>query len=176
MTTEDRQTQEKSKPSPRLLLCLGIMVFLLVLNSSPVLAETLGVNYSELHQAPAAITNNDLRQISQRMRDLARFLSPKWPLTLEINSQEQTLLITDFKSADVNWTPLTVGYGLVLVSQERARIEGQTDELFVDVRATDRDFDKTWQIDNIPLADFCYLLEQNIGQGRKKSLFTMRKR
>lgn len=113
--------------------------------------------------------NKKLPKIILRLRDIGRFLSSKWPLVIELKqltndpiNNTDKLIITDFRTSDRDWTSMTVGHALNLVAKELSVLEESAPDPLIDLLVRKQNSEIHGQILDVPLANYCYYLYQNL--------------
>ncbi len=157
----------------RKVICLGIIFLIggwLLMGKMGVVSPNFPLFQSE--NRTAFPNREELMQMSKRLRDMARFLSPKWPLIINLK-ENQPWLVTDFKISNDDWIPLTIGYGLNLVSQELSVLEQSLPDPSIDLLLRLENSQQEQQFLEISLAQFCAYLQQFLEENKTPPLVNL---
>jgi hypothetical protein len=127
--------------------------------------EELGLE--DWNQTPKSTpTKFQLLRLSIRLRDIARYLGPTWPIVVAIpdaNTENNGIesdshaqrKITDFRTIDGNWITLTSGHALRMVAQELEILKTSSKQPSVDFLVNDEVTDSYRPLLSVPLVHYC---------------------
>ena len=121
-------------------------------------------------------TEKQLIKISIRLRDIARYLGTDLPIISVINDDFQNEKIKgriiEFKNQEGNWTPITVGHILNMVSQEIQILKESGKQPLFDFLIKEEASNRYQPILGIPLNYYCQKLLDyvEIRPGKKYNL------
>ena len=122
-------------------------------------------------------TKRELMQTSIRLRDIGRFLGTKWPIVVPLveDSQERSSLrITDWRKPDSQWTSITAGHALNLVSQELEILNNFEEQPLITFLVKENNSNSYRPLLDMPLSSYCNLLFQAI-EPEKSDRFPIRR-
>jgi len=131
----------------------------------PIALEELGLE--DWNQTPKSIpTQNQLIRLSIRLRDIARYLGPTWPIVVAIpdantenngteSDSHARRKITDFRTVDGTWITLTSGHALRMVARELEILKTSSKQPSVDLLVNDEVTDSYRPLLNVPLVQYC---------------------
>lgn len=131
----------------------------------PIALEELGLE--DWNQIPKSTpTKNQLLRLSIRLRDIARYLGPTWPIVVAIpdantenngteSDSHAKRKITDFRTIDGNWITLTSGHALRMVAQELEILKTSSKQPSVDFLVNDEVTDSYRPLLSVPLVQYC---------------------
>ncbi|MEG4271997.1 MULTISPECIES: hypothetical protein [unclassified Microcoleus] len=132
---------------------------------APIALEELGLE--DWNQTPKSTpTQNQLLRLSIRLRDIARYLGPTWPIVVAIpdaktenngteSDSHAKRKITDFRTIDGNWITLTSGHALRMVARELEILKTSSKQPSVDFLVNDEVTDSYRPLLNVPLVQYC---------------------
>ncbi|MCC3528023.1 MULTISPECIES: hypothetical protein [unclassified Microcoleus] len=122
--------------------------------------EELGLESWREVTAKNILNEKELRYLSIRLRNLARYLSGSWGMSVTIpgTNNEQFLQLTDFREPGGSWKRLTAGHTLSLVMQEWKTMRTDGKQPLIDLLVKDDASDTYRPIVGVPLASYCYQL------------------
>ncbi|MCC3436921.1 hypothetical protein [Microcoleus sp. PH2017_05_CCC_O_A] len=135
-------------------------IFLLKPKTNPLNLKEVGLEYWQIIPE-YKLTENQLFQLSIRLRDIARYLGSNWPVKITITNQQTRYIqyrITNFRESGKDWNDLTSGINLNLVTQELQKQKTLEEELIIDLLLKDEKNSSSHLITNIPLSRYCYEL------------------
>ncbi|WP_341735350.1 hypothetical protein [Microcoleus sp. CAWBG640] len=131
----------------------------------PITLEELGLE--DWNQTPKSLpTQNQLIRLSIRLRDIARYLGPTWPIVVAIpdantenngteSDSHARRKITDFRTIDGNWITLTSGHALRMVARELEILKTSSKQPSVDLLVNDEVTDSYRPLLSVPLVQYC---------------------
>ncbi len=106
-----------------------------------------------------APNKKQLLALSNRLRDVARYLGARWSVSIPLTEQ---LTITDLRGADGKWVSLTAGQALGLVTQELQALETSEEQPLIEFLVMDNTTGIYYPLSNVPLSRYCYELLENV--------------
>ncbi len=114
-------------------------------------------------------TATQLMDLSIRLRDIARFLGSNWRIIVPISDstvavsqtdadKQSRFQITDFRKPDGQWTSITAGHALNLVTQELEILNTSREQPLINFRVEDKTSGDYLPLLNVPLSYYCYKL------------------
>jgi len=119
------------------------------------------------HRLPPEMpTEEQLLQLSERLRDIARYLGSTWPVVIPIEGLavasndeadgETPWKIAEFRSSGDTWRTIAVGQVLGWIAQELKILQSAQEQPLVDFRLSDEGSDRYRLLTDVPLSRYCY--------------------
>ncbi len=107
------------------------------------------------------IPEQDLSNLSVRLRNLARYLGSNWPVIVTLPNEQD---ITDFKDIDGEWRTITTGQALHFVTQQwyhqKQHSSNSYPDNFIDILVRESGTNIYHPVRDVSLSAFCYQLLQ----------------
>ena len=129
--------------------------------------ELAALELENWHRLPPEMpTEEQLLKLSERLRDIARYLGSTWPVVIPIErlavasndevDGKSPWKIAEFRSSRDTWRTIAVGQVLGWIAQELQILESSQEQPLVDFRLSDEGSDRYRLLMDVPLSRYCY--------------------